>query len=170
MVSLIYARSENYCIGRNGGLPWHLPLDTQFFHTTTMGHTVIMGRRTYEDHQSLLEGRNNILVTSNPDYRPAAGVEIVLSLDAAIAEAAAQEGEIFIIGGVSMFEAAFPQAQTVYETIVNTFVDGDVFIPAFDFSSFSTRLVLRKEADADHGIGFSIYLHTRTHQNTPEHE
>ena len=78
-ISLIYARSRNYCIGREGRLPWHLPDEFRFFTDTTMGHPVIMGRRSYEDHNGLLPGRLNIVVTHQPDYTVVEGARVAAS-------------------------------------------------------------------------------------------
>ncbi|NBC10803.1 MAG: hypothetical protein GVY24_03590, partial [Planctomycetes bacterium] len=83
-LSLIYARSENHCIGKAGRIPWRLPDDFKHFKRTTMGKPIIMGRRTYEDHESALPGRLNVVITRQPDYRAAEGVVVVDSLDAAL--------------------------------------------------------------------------------------
>ena len=80
-LSLIYARSLNHCIGAAGKLPWHLPADYNFFDQTTRGHAIIMGRRTYEDHDSKLDGRLNLVVSRNAHYDTAQGVTVAGSLE-----------------------------------------------------------------------------------------
>ena len=86
-LSHIYARSENRVIGRDGGIPWRLPDDFAHFKRTTMGRPIIMGRRTYEDHESALPGRLNIVVSRDADYKAADGVVLAPSLEDAIARA-----------------------------------------------------------------------------------
>jgi len=159
-LSLIYARSLNHCIGSEGKLPWQLPDDYQFFDDTTRGHAVVMGRRTYEDHNSKLEDRFNLVVTSNARYIAAEGVTVVGSLQAAL-DLATKCREVFVIGGVPLLVAAFDKADRVYETRINTTVNGDTFLPAFDFSDFETTTVASHPIDQQHAFSFNIYLHQR---------
>ncbi len=159
-LSLIYARSLNNCIGSDGGLPWHLPDDYQFFDDTTRGHAVIMGRRTYEDHQCKFEDRLNLVVTTNANYKTAEGVMVADSLTTAMSMTSEVE-EMFVIGGVPLFEAAFDKANRVYETRVNTRVNGDTFLPEFDFSNFETTIISSHTADERHAFSFDIFRHER---------
>lgn len=159
-LSLIYARSLNHCIGSDGRLPWQLPDEYAFFDQTTHGHAVIMGRRTYEDHNAKLDNRLNVVVTRNSHYSAAKDVIVVDSLETAMHTAAKFE-ETFIIGGVSLLVAAFDKADRVYETRINTTVDGDTFLPEFDFSNFETRTLANHAVDEQHAFSFDIYLHQR---------
>lgn len=152
----IYARSQNRVIGAEGRIPWRLPDDFKHFKQTTMGHPIIMGRKTYEDHESALPGRLNLVITSNPNYRAAQGVEVVNSLDAAIARAAEQSEQAFIIGGVGLFAQTFDRVQTVFETVVHTAIQGDAVLPAFDFSSWSLDVLQEHPADDRHPYAFTI--------------
>lgn len=160
-ISLIYARSENRCIGSDGRIPWRLPDDFAHFKRTTMGKPIIMGRRTYEDHDSALPGRLNIVITSRADYPVAEGVLACDSLDAAIEISARESDEVFVIGGVGPFAAAFPKADRVYETIVHTDVDGDAFLPDFDFTGWTTTVMQEHPADDRHTHAFTVLLHER---------
>lgn len=161
-LSLIYARSENHCIGKAGRIPWRLPDDFKHFKRTTMGKPIIMGRRTYEDHESALPGRLNVVITRQPDYRAAEGVVVVDSLDAALDRAYQDSDEVFVIGGSQFFAEAFPRSDRVYETIVHTTVeDGDTFIPAFDFSEWYGEKLLYHAADDRHAFAFTIYRYDR---------
>ena len=99
-VSLIYARSENHCIGDAGRIPWRLPDDFAHFKRTTMGKPILMGRKTYEDHESALPGRLNVVITRQADYQPAEGVVVAGSLEDAIELAERESDEVFVIGGV----------------------------------------------------------------------
>ncbi|MEH6593380.1 MAG: dihydrofolate reductase [Halioglobus sp.] len=161
MISLIYARSQNHCIGRNGGLPWNLPDDFAHFENTTMGQAIIMGRKTYEDHKSLLRGRRNIVISAQADYKTVQGVELAHSLDLAIALAKTENEQVFIIGGVSFFTAAMPIADRVFETVVAAKITGDTVLPSFNFSDWDTLLLQDHPADAQHEFAFKIYRHQR---------
>ena len=101
MLGLIAAVARNRVIGRDGGLPWSLPIDMRHFMNTTKGHTVIMGRRTYEERYEPLKDRVNIVVTSRTDYE-APGCTIARSLEEAL-KIASDDPEVFVIGGSGMF-------------------------------------------------------------------
>ena len=162
MLSLIYARSLDYCIGRRGQVPWHLPDEFAHFQRTTLNHAVIMGRKTYEDHNSLLPDRLNIVLTTAPGYTAAPGVVLARSFDEALELAGAETREVFIVGGVQLFERSFPTARRVYETVVHTTVpDGDTFVPHFDFSGFEQRVLERHPTDARHAFSFEVSLYER---------
>lgn len=160
-ISLIYARSTNYCIGKAGGLAWHLPDESRFFNEITRGKPVIMGRLTYEDHTSLLPGRMNIVVSRTPGYAVVAGVNRAASLADALELAAMQAREAFVIGGVRLFVEAMPGATRVYETIVDATIEGDSYLPRFDFDMWKSTHLHRHEADQRHEYGYTIFLHER---------
>ncbi len=160
-LALIYARSENRCIGRDGELPWRLPDEFKHFKRTTMGRPIIMGRRTYEDHNNLLPGRTNIVLTSRRDFEPAEGVLVRHSLDDVLCEFDDGAGELFVIGGAGLFAAAFPMAQRVYETVVHAEVDGDTFLPDFDFSGWTHTVLEEHPADERHAHAFTVRRYDR---------
>src|SRR3954468_7084720 len=115
-ISIIVAAAENGVIGREGQLPWRLSADLQRFKQLTMGHAVLMGRKTYESVGRPLPGRRMIVITKQHDYR-AEGVEIACNLDEAYRRAAEQgETEAFIIGGAEIFREAMPNAERLYFT------------------------------------------------------
>jgi len=157
----IYARSDNRVIGRDGKIPWRLPDDFKHFKQTTMGCPIIMGRKTYEDHESALPGRLNLVITRNSAYRAADGVEVVSSLDAAIERAAKQSDRVFIIGGVGLFEQTFDRVQTVYETVVHASIDGDAILPDFDFSGWRHDVLQEHPADERHAYAFTVHRWSR---------
>ena len=152
----IYARSENRVIGCGGKIPWRLPDDFAHFKRTTMGCPIIMGRKTYEDHQSALPGRLNLVVTGNPTYRAAPGVVVVSSLEQAIQTASQAHDQAFIIGGVGLFEQTFDRVQTVYETLVHAEIQGDAVLPAFDFTGWRSEELAHHPADDRHRYAFTI--------------
>ncbi|MEQ9453464.1 MAG: dihydrofolate reductase [Phycisphaeraceae bacterium] len=155
ILSLIYARSENHVIGRDGGLPWRLPEDFKHFKRTTLGHPIIMGRKTFEDHRSVLPGRTNIVLTRREDFS-FPGVEVRRSLEEALAPYRDTDEEVFVIGGAGLLAEAFPHADRVYETVVHAVVDGDVVLPAFDFSGWDRQVLMEHQADERHGHAFTV--------------
>lgn len=124
--------AENNVIGKDGGLPWHIPADLKHFKAVTMGKPIVMGRRTYESIGRPLPGRLNIVVTRDPSRRWD-GVEVVQSLPDALERAAAHGAdEIMIIGGGDLYRAALPLAQRIYLTRVHEAVEGDTVFPDLD--------------------------------------
>ena len=140
--------SRNRVIGRENRLPWRLPADLAHFKRVTMGHPVVMGRRTYESIGRPLPGRSNIVVTRNPDY-VAPGCTVVPSLEAAYAAAGDAE-EVCVIGGTSIFAAALPTADRIHLTEVEADVEGDTFFPAFDRSQWRETEIARHGVDDRH--------------------
>lgn len=127
-LSIIVAMDLNRVIGVDNTLPWHLPEDLKRFKALTMGHCVIMGRKTFESIGKALPGRTNIVVTRRSDYA-AKGCTVVHSLEEALA-AAKDDPEPFLIGGAELFEQALPRAAKIYLTRVETRVPrGDVYFP-----------------------------------------
>ncbi|HEX5640454.1 MAG TPA: dihydrofolate reductase [Burkholderiaceae bacterium] len=127
-VTLILARARNGVIGAGGGLPWRLPEDLQFFKRTTMGHPIVMGRKTWESIGRPLPGRRSVVVSRDRGFA-APGAEIVHSLDEAI-ERCAEAGEIFVIGGAQLYADALPRADRLLLTEIHADFDGDTFLPA----------------------------------------
>jgi dihydrofolate reductase len=135
-ISLIVAVSENGVIGRNGALPWRLSSDLKTFRGLTMDKPVIMGRRTFQSIGRALDGRDNIVVTRDPSFE-AEGVSTCGSVTDALTLArilATTRGadEIMVIGGVGIFDAAFPVADRIYLTRVHATVEGDRHFPVLD--------------------------------------
>ena len=162
MLSLIYARSLDYCIGKAGQVPWQLPDEFAHFKRTTRHHVVIMGRRTYEDHNTLLPDRINIVVTTDPTYQAAPGVLLAHSFEAALELGQVEGREIFVVGGVQLFERSFPLTRRVYETVVHTTVpDGDTFVAPFDFTGFRHEILEHHPVDPRHAYAFEVSLYER---------
>jgi dihydrofolate reductase len=161
-VSIIAAVATNGVIGRQGTLPWHLSGDLRRFKKLTMGHTMIMGRRTWESIGRALPGRRTIVVTRQPAYRiDVDGVEIAASLDGALQIAkATRESEAFIVGGAELYREALPFAHRLYLTEVAADVEGDTYFPVnfdtFDWDSWIHLDTEAHEADSqnDHAFVF----------------
>lgn len=134
--SIIVAMDRNRAIGVDNRLPWHLPRDLKFFKKTTMGHPLIMGRKTYDSVGKPLPGRLNIVVTRNALYRPE-GVMVARSLEEAIRIAAEHDmEEIFIAGGSEIFRQGLDVADRMYVTEIDAEFDADTFFPEFDRSEW----------------------------------
>lgn len=138
--SLIVAVAENGIIGRGGQLPWRLSSDLKTFRRLTMGKPVIMGRKTFQSLKKPLDGRDNIVLSTDPMFEPE-GATVVESFADAMTLArtlALTRGadEIMVIGGAAVFRAALPVADRIYWTEVHASPDGDVFFPEADLSEW----------------------------------
>ena len=158
-ISVIAAMSQNRVIGRDGSLPWHLPTDLARFKSITTGHTVIMGRKTFESVGKPLPNRRTIIITRNNDYQ-CAGVFIAHSLDEAL-DHAAHEDEIFILGGETVYRIALPRADRLYLTIIHATIEGDTYFPNLDFDDWKLVEDERHESDERHAYAFSFRRYER---------
>ena len=132
IVALIVAVSENGGIGKDGKVPWHLTDDLKNFKRLTMGHHLVMGRKTFETIGKALPGRRMVVVSRNAEYA-AAGCEAVSSLEAALELARERDEDVvFIGGGAEIYAAALPLAERMYYTQVQAVVAADTFFPAYD--------------------------------------
>lgn len=139
-ISLIVAVAENGVIGANGRLPWRLSADLKTFRRLTMGNPIIMGRKTFQSLKGPLDGRDNIVLTTDPFFE-APGVSVVDSFADALTLArtlALTRGadEIMVIGGAEVFRTALPQAERIYWTAVHAEPEGDVRFPDVDLSGW----------------------------------
>ncbi|HEU4521140.1 MAG TPA: dihydrofolate reductase [Thermoanaerobaculia bacterium] len=131
-VSIIAIVAANDVIGRGNQLPWHMPADLKRFKELTMGHHLIMGRKTFESVGKPLPGRVNVVVTRSVDFSPD-GVAIARSVDEAISKAeAAGDDEIFIGGGAEIYAQTLHRADRMYITRLHGEPEGDTFFPEFD--------------------------------------
>jgi len=154
--SLVVAMARNRVIGRDNRLPWRLPADLAYFKQVTMGHPVVMGRRTYEsipDRFRPLPNRRNIVLST---FR-APGCTVVGSLDEAW-RVAGDADEVSVIGGTSIFDEALPIADRIHLTEVEAEVPGDTYFPAFDRSQWTEREVARHPRDDRHAYPFRIVV------------
>src|SRR6201996_5416501 len=124
-VSIVVAISENHVIGKDNKLLWHLPADLKHFKEITTGHTVIMGRKTYESVGKPLPNRRNIIITRQ--NIKIAGCEVVNSIDSAIALCKDEE-EVFIVGGSEIYKMAMPVTGRIYLTLVHREFEADSFL------------------------------------------
>jgi dihydrofolate reductase len=156
-ISLIAAMAENGVIGRGGQLPWRLSADLARFKRLTMGHTMIMGRKTWESIGRPLAERRMIVVTRQSGYR-AEGVEVVGSLnDAFQAARAAGDEEAFVIGGADIYRQALPFTDRIYMTLVLAEVEGDTKFPEVDWDAWAR--IDSETHDADDKNEYATVFH-----------
>jgi dihydrofolate reductase len=149
-ISIIAAVARNRAIGRDNAMPWRLPEDLKRFRRLTMGHAVIMGRKTFESIGRPLAGRNNIVISRARDWSPA-GCVVVHSLESALAAVEAPS-EAFVIGGAQIYALALPHAGRLHMTEIERDFEGDAFFPEFDRSLW--REVDRERHAAAGSAGF----------------
>ena len=152
-ITLLAAVGANLVIGRNGDMPWHLPQDLAHFKATTMGHTMVMGRKTYDSIGRALPGRRTIVITGQQAWH-AAGVEVAHSLAEALALAGPTE--VFVIGGGAVFEEAMPFADQMILTQIEQSPEGDVFFPTIDPSHWHETARVKHD-----GFAFVTYERRR---------
>jgi len=155
-LSIIVAISENGVIGHDGGMPWRLSSDLKRFKQLTLGHTIVMGRKTWDSIGRLLPGRTTVILTRQPDFE-VPGAIIVGSLQEAIG--ATDDPEPFVVGGAEIYRLALPFASKLYLTRVAAEIEGDTFFPQFDtqqWSLISEEAVPQGEKDS-HRTLFQTY-------------
>lgn len=129
-VTLVVAATDDGVIGKDGGMPWHLPADLAHFKRVTLGHPIVMGRRTFASIGRALPGRLNVVVTRDRAFT-ADGVTVVHALDAALA-ACGDAPEAMVIGGGELYREALPRATRIHLTRIHAAIDGDTHFPALD--------------------------------------
>ena len=153
-VVLIAAVARNGVIGAGGDIPWRIPDDFAHFKRTTFGHTLLMGRATYDSIGRPLPGRATIVLTRSPDWS-ADGVLVAASLDEALARAEELDGDVYVAGGAAVYAAALAVADEQLLTEVDLAPEGDTFYPPVDASAW-------REASRTRGEGFDVVRWVRT--------
>jgi dihydrofolate reductase len=161
MIALIAAMGSNRVIGLDNGLPWRLPADFRYFKQKTMGHTLVMGRRTFDSiRNGPLPGRRTIVVTRQEDWKPPfPAVQVAHSLTEALrlaADDATGDRTIFIAGGGEIFREALPLADRIYLTRIDASFPGDTFFPELDASDWRIAEQEHHEADAENAYPFTF--------------
>jgi dihydrofolate reductase len=153
MIKAIVAMAENRVIGNAGTIPWHLPEDFKFFKATTMGHAILMGRKTYESIGKPLPGRENIVLSRTMPETP--GVTIIHSLDDL--KEPADGKDLFVIGGEEIYRLMLPRIQELYVTKVPRTIEGDTHFPEFESQFDSGSNVLE-------AVDFTVWKYRRSHR------
>ena len=163
-LSIIVAQAKNRAIGLNGDMPWHLSSDLKRFKALTMGHPVVMGRRTWESlPKRPLVGRRNIVFSQSEDFAPE-GAEVVRSVNGLFDLLNDCDDEVFIIGGGRIYNMLMPFTQRLYITWVHKeFPEADTFFPIIDLSEFTKINETETLVDEKSGLTFSYAEYDRKH-------
>lgn len=160
-LSIIVAIAQNGAIGKDNDLLWHLSDDLKRFKKLTTGHPVVMGRKTWESlPKRPLPGRQNIVMTNNPDYE-AAGATVVHSVNGLFKALKDCEGEAFVMGGAAIYEALLPFANRLYITRVYRDYEADVYFPTIDMSEFSLVKLGEPMYDEESGLDYAYEEYDR---------
>ncbi len=149
-ISIIVAVARDRVIGVNNTLPWHLPEDLKRFRALTMGHHIIMGRKTYESLGRLLPGRTTVVVSRSKDYA-VPGALVANSLKQALA-LCGDDPEVFVIGGAQLYRDGLGMANRLYLTEIDASYEGDAHFPEYDGNAW--REVAREDHVSDAGLPF----------------
>jgi len=158
MISLIAAIGKNNELGKGNTLLWHMPADMNYFREKTRGHTVIMGRKTFESLKAPLPKRTNIVITRDQSYAPA-GVEVVHSLEEALTKVRGEE-EAFVMGGAEIYKQSLPLADRLYITHIEAEdKDADAFFPEIIPIAWNevSREEHKKDSENPFNYTFSVY-------------
>jgi dihydrofolate reductase len=156
-INLVVAIASNGVIGKDGKLPWRLPEDLKHFKKVTMGHPIVMGRRTWESLPCALPGRDNIVVSRRPGFE-APGAHVASSLEAAIALCAG-ENVLCVIGGTELFKASLPIADGLIVTAIHKAYDGDTYFPEWDRSAW--KVTQKESHTSKDGVPFDFLMYER---------
>jgi dihydrofolate reductase len=154
---MIVAHANNRVIGKNNDMPWHLPADLAYFKKTTLGKPIIMGRKTYQSIGRPLPGRKNIVISRDDNFQ-AEGVEVVNSVDAALA-LVVDSAEVMVIGGGAIYQHCLSAAQRLYITHINADIDGDTYFPEYDLTVWQKVASDIRPSDEKNSyqLDFSVY-------------
>jgi dihydrofolate reductase len=160
MISIIVAYANGRVIGKNGNIPWHLPSDLRHFKRITSGHTVVMGRKTFESIGHPLPQRRNVVLTSSTSLA-LPGVEVVHCVDDVFA--LGNPGNVFIIGGESIYRQFLEVAERLYITEIALEIDGDAFFPEWDRQSFTLVSAQAGVLDEQDTLPHTFFTYERKH-------
>ncbi|MDQ3441541.1 MAG: dihydrofolate reductase [Planctomycetota bacterium] len=160
-LELIAAVAANGVIGRSGQLPWRLPDDLAHFKQLTLGHAIIMGRRTYESIGRPLPGRQNVVISRGWDQRPPSELVLAATLDEAILKASALPTPAFVIGGAVLYAAALSLVEVMHLTELDEPVEGDVLFPQFDRTQWRLTSAVHHPRDERHTVSFTFSRYER---------
>jgi len=154
MISIVAAASDNDVIGKNGTLPWKMPADMKFFKNLTMGHTVVMGRKTYESMGKPLSGRKNVVITRDRSFK-AEGCIVLHSPEDAF-KLSETEKEVFIIGGADIYKTVLSMTNKIYLTRIHGTFDGDAYFPKLSEKEWVENTHVTHPADEKNPYSYSF--------------
>lgn len=157
MISLIVAMDQNRVIGLNNEMPWHLPNDLKHFKKTTTGHTIVMGRKTFESIGRILPNRKHVVLTRSDQSFPQE-VEVLQSIEQLINYIKQQDDEVFILGGGQLYKKMLPYTNKMYITLIDDQFKGDTYFPTFDEDEWD--LISKKKGLKDEENPYDYYFMT----------
>lgn len=163
MKSFLVAMDRNRVIGKDNDLPWRLPADLAYFKKKTTGHTILMGRKTYESIGRPLPNRLNVILTKNKHFT-AEGCIVVHSVEEALALMNKKEDEYFIIGGSDLFKQFFPYVDRMYITFIDEEFEGDTFFPEIDMSDWKLISKEKGKKDEKNRYDYEFLVYERSHR------
>jgi len=159
IISIIVAIAENNAIGKGNQLLWRMPADLKHFKNATTGHTVIMGRKTFDSVGKPLPNRRNIVITRNTDLK-IDGVEIVNTLEKAVSLCNNDE-EVFIVGGAEIYKMAMDRTDKIYLTVIHGVFDADTFFPEIDLEIWKETEIVDNNADEKNPFDYTFSTYVR---------
>lgn len=160
MISLMWAMDNNRVIGYNNQLPWHLPEDLKFFKRTTMGHPIAMGRKTWDSIGRPLPGRENIVITRNPEFT-CEGCTVINTIDELLEYSRQKDEEIFVIGGAEIFKLILPESDKLYLTRIYDEFEGDTFFPELNMEEWSLLFKEKGIKDEKNPYDYEFMIYER---------
>ena len=160
MLSLIVAMDQQGLIGNQNTLPWYLPADLQFFKETTIGHIVIMGRKTFESIGRPLPNRRNIVLTRNKNWKPDVPVEIFFSIQDVLTYLPS-DVPAYVIGGANLYKQALPFIDEMLITKIDYVFKGDTFFPDFSLEDWQKELIQKGKVDEKNQYPHAYWRYTR---------
>ena len=166
-LSIIAAISANRVIGSNNDLPWRLPADWKRFKNLTMGHHLIMGRKTFESIGQPLPGRTTVVITHQSGYTPT-GVQVAHSIEQAL-QMAAEDDEVFVAGGAQIYKQLLPRADRLYLTSIHEEFEGDTEFPELDETDWQLISQESHEPDEKYPYPYSFLVYDKK-SHSPDHQ
>lgn len=160
MISFLWAQDENGLIGNNNDLPWRLPADLKYFKDTTMGHPIVMGRKTFESIGKPLPGRTNVILTRDYEYK-AEGCLVFHSKEELIEWIEKNGSEVFITGGSEIFKLFLNEADRLYVTKIRASFDGDTYFPKIDWDKWRLKSAQKGTKDEKNPYDYEFQIYER---------
>ncbi|TFE03020.1 dihydrofolate reductase [Jeotgalibacillus salarius] len=160
MISMISAHDLNRVIGKDGEMPWHLPDDLKYFQKTTSGHSILMGRKTFESMNGPLKNRKNIVLTRNSDWSHEGAIVVSELEDGLKLLNEADEG--FVIGGGEIYKMALAKADRLYITLIHEKFDGDTYFPDYSDDEWELISNVKGEKNEKNPYTYEYRIYERT--------
>ncbi|MBU5466638.1 dihydrofolate reductase [Virgibacillus sp. MSJ-26] len=163
MISLLVAMDQNRVIGLNNDMPWHLPKDLKFFKQKTVGHTIVMGRKTFNSIGRVLPNRKHVILTRNKNVTFPEGVEVIYDISGIKdLDNNHPNDELFVIGGGKVFEQVLPIADRMYVTLIDETFEGDVYFPNFSEEEWTLTSKVAGEKDEKNPYDYFFLQYDRS--------